>query len=62
MSEVSAAGDAVNSLSARFWDGILDLSPITATVLGYEHGIDRLDDPGPAGREKARAQIGRAHV
>jgi uncharacterized protein (DUF885 family) len=53
--EVSAAGDAVNSLSERFWNGILDLSPITATVLGYEQGIDRLDDPGPAGRDRARA-------
>ena len=54
MHEVSAAADAVNSLSDSFWNGILDLSPITATVLGYEQGIDRLDDPGPAGRAKAR--------
>src|SRR5450759_4020890 len=53
--EVSAAGDAINSLSDRFWNGILDLSPITATVLGYEQGIDRLDDPSPAGRARARA-------
>src|SRR5450759_5586135 len=53
--EVRAAGDAINSLSDRFWNGILDLSPITATVLGYEQGIDRLDDPGPAGRARARA-------
>ena len=52
--EVSAAADAVNSLSDSFWNGILDLSPITATLLGYEQGIDRLDDPGPAGRAKAR--------
>lgn len=55
MDEVRAAGDAINSLSDRFWNGILDLSPITATVLGYEQGIDRLDDPGPAGRASARA-------
>jgi uncharacterized protein (DUF885 family) len=52
--ELSATGDAVNSLSDRFWNGILDLSPITATLLGYEQGIDRLDDPGPAGRAGAR--------
>jgi uncharacterized protein (DUF885 family) len=53
--EVSNAADAVNALADRFWNGILDLSPTTATVLGYERGLDRLDDPGPAGREKARA-------
>lgn len=55
MGEVSNAADAVNALADRFWNGILDLSPITATVLGYEQGLDRLDDPGPAGREKARS-------
>jgi uncharacterized protein (DUF885 family) len=53
--EVSIAADAVNALADRFWNGILDLSPITATLLGYEQGLDRLDDPGPAGREKARS-------
>ena len=50
---VPSAADAVNALSERFWNGILDLSPISATMLGYEQGADRLDDPGPAGREKA---------
>ena len=49
------AADAVIALSERFWEGILDLSPITATVLGYEQGADRLDDPGPAGRDRAKA-------
>ncbi len=53
--EGGTAADAVNALSDRFWEGILDLSPITATVLGYEQGADRLDDPGPAGRDRARA-------
>jgi uncharacterized protein (DUF885 family) len=51
---VPRAADAVNALSERFWNGILDLSPINATLLGYEQGMDRLDDPGPGGREKAR--------
>ncbi len=55
MLEVGNAADAVNALADRFWDGILDLSPITATVLGYEQGRDRLDDPGPAGREATRS-------
>ena len=61
MGEVSRAAEggtaveSVNALSDRFWEGILDLSPINATVLGYEQGADRLDDPGPAGRDRARA-------
>ena len=55
MGEVSNPVDVVNALSDRFWDGVLDLSPVTATILGYEQGFDRLDDPGPEGREKIRA-------
>ncbi len=51
--DVPSAADAVNALSERFWSGILDLSPINATLLGYEQGMDRLDDPGPGGRERA---------
>ena len=54
MSEISQAADAVNALAERFWNGLLDLSPITATVLGYEQDQDRLDDPGPEGRDRAR--------
>jgi uncharacterized protein (DUF885 family) len=54
VSEVRNAADAVNALAERFWNGLLELSPITATVLGYEEGDDRLDDPGPEGRDKAR--------
>ena len=55
MGDVMNAAEAVNALSDRFWNGFLDLSPITATLLGYEQGIDRLDDPGPEGRDRARA-------
>lgn len=54
MVDVGNAADAVNALADRFWDGVLDLSPITATVLGYEKGMDRLDDPGPEGRQRAQ--------
>jgi len=54
VSEISQAADAVNALAERFWNGLLDLSPITATVLGYEQDQDRLDDPGPEGRDRAR--------
>ena len=52
--EVGTPARAVNELAERFWDGILELSPMTATVLGYEHNADRLDDPGPEGRDRAR--------
>ena len=45
----------VNALSDRFWESILELNPTTATVYGDERYNDRLDDPGPAGRAKARA-------
>lgn len=54
MSEVRSPADAVNDLAERFWNGLLELSPITATVLGYEQNDDRLDDPGPEGRLRAR--------
>ena len=45
----------VNALSDRFWEGILELNPTTATIYGDERYADRLEDPGPAGRAKARA-------
>jgi uncharacterized protein (DUF885 family) len=44
----------VNTLSDRFWEGILELNPTTATVYGDERYADRLEDPSPAGRAKAR--------
>jgi len=44
---VPNAAEATNALADSFWNGLLDLSPITATMLGYEQGMDRLDDPGP---------------
>ena len=44
----------VNNLSDRFWEGILELNPTTATVYGDDRYDDRLEDPGPAGRAKAR--------
>ena len=55
--EVMNAADATNALADRFWNGILDLSPITATMLGYEQGMDRLDDPGPEGRSRSRTLL-----
>jgi uncharacterized protein (DUF885 family) len=58
--EVSNPADVVNALSDRFWDGLLELSPLTATVLGYERDLDKLDDPGPEGRAQARALFDRS--
>lgn len=45
---------AVNTLADRFWEGILELSPITATVYGDERYDDQLPDPGPERRANAR--------
>jgi uncharacterized protein (DUF885 family) len=44
----------INELSDRFWEGILELNPTTATVYGDERYADRLEDPSPAGRAHAR--------
>ena len=44
----------VSELSDRFWEGILELNPTTATVYGDERYNDRLEDPSPAGRARAR--------
>jgi uncharacterized protein (DUF885 family) len=45
---------AVDELADRFWESILELNPTTATVYGDERYADRLEDPSPAGRAKAR--------
>ncbi len=45
----------VDELSDRFWEGILELNPTTATVYGDERYDDRLEDPSPAGRARTRA-------
>lgn len=46
---------AVNDLADRFWAGVLELAPLSATVFGVEEYDDRLPDPGPAGRDRTRA-------
>ncbi len=45
----------VNVLADRFWEGVLELAPTTATMYGDERYADRLEDPSPAGRAKARS-------
>jgi uncharacterized protein (DUF885 family) len=49
----------VDDLAERFWEAILELNPVTATVYGDERYADRLDDPGPEGRAKTRALMER---
>jgi len=50
---------SVSQLSDRFWEGILELNPTTATVYGDERYSDRLEDPSPAGRARARELLER---
>jgi uncharacterized protein (DUF885 family) len=50
---------AVDALSERFWEGILELNPTTATFYGDSRYADRLEDPSPEGRAKARALMQR---
>ena len=49
----------VDALSERFWEALLQLNPVTATVYGDERFADRLDDPGPEGRARVRALMER---
>ena len=41
---------AVNDLADRFWEGILERDPLTATILGDQRYNDRWPDLGPDGR------------
>lgn len=50
---------AVNDLAHRFWEGILELNPTTATFYGDTRYADRLEDPSPAGRARARELMAR---
>jgi uncharacterized protein (DUF885 family) len=45
---------AIDEIATRFWEGYLELSPVTATQYGDERYADRLPDPGPEGRSKLR--------
>ena len=44
----------VDDLADRFWESFLEISPISATINGDTRFDDRLPDPGPEGRAKAR--------
>ena len=49
----------VDALADRFWEAILVLNPTTATFYGDSRYADRLEDPGPDGRSRARALMER---
>ena len=49
----------VDDLAHRFWEGILELNPTTATFYGDERYADRLEDPSPVGRAKTRDLMSR---
>ena len=53
---------AIDDLSERFWDAILELNPTTATVYGDERYADRLEDPSAAGRARTRALLERTRT
>ncbi len=47
--------DAVNELADRFWDGVLERDPVSATILGDDRWDDRLPDLGAEGRAEDAA-------
>lgn len=48
---------SVDALAARFWEGIKELSPVWATLLGDERSADRWDDPSAVGRAAEAALL-----
>jgi uncharacterized protein (DUF885 family) len=51
---VTQATSAIDQLADGFWERFLEISPISATFNGDTRYDDRLPDPGPEGRAKAR--------
>ena len=47
---VANPANAVNDLADRFWEGVLERDPMTATIYGDERWDDRLPDLGAEGR------------
>jgi uncharacterized protein (DUF885 family) len=56
---VTEPRSTVDDLAHRFWEGILELNPTTATFYGDERYAGRLEDPSPAGRAKTRDLMSR---
>ena len=47
----------VDDIATRFWEGFLERQPIYASLLGDRRYEDRLNDPGPAGRQRDRELV-----
>ncbi len=47
---MTSSDDAATSLADRYWEGMLELEPILATIVGDERYDDRLPDIGESGR------------
>ena len=54
MTEPASQPSEIDEIASRYWEDVLALSPLTATVYGDERYNDRLDDPGPEGRAAER--------
>jgi uncharacterized protein (DUF885 family) len=48
---------AVSDLAERFWEGVLERDPITATIYGDDRYDERWPDIGPQGRAVERAAL-----
>jgi uncharacterized protein (DUF885 family) len=55
VSVVADPNAAVNDLADRFWEGVLQRDPITATILGDDRHNDRWPDLGASGRADEEA-------
>ena len=51
---------AVTDLADRFWEGVLERDPITATIYGDDRYDDRWPDLGPDGRAAERSALSSA--
>ena len=54
MTDPASQPSEIDEIATRYWEDVLRLSPLTATVYGDERYNDRLDDPGPEGRAAER--------
>ncbi len=54
MTDPASQPSEIDQIASRYWEDVLALSPLTATVYGDERYNDRLDDAGPEGRAAER--------
>lgn len=52
-----ATRTSVDDLADRFWEGFLERQPLFASFIGDRRYEDRLDDPGPVGRQREIAAL-----